>query len=196
MIKIRHYWGDILRSLEIVPRGAREDYGHLVDYSGIDKLQDGSLSYEEYVAGLGNYLGGVSVEDAARIHAHILWEEYPESLAIVKSLKGLGLNVGCLSNTNEPHIRECFESGRFPVCSAFDRLVTSYELGLNKPDLAIYREYERVMGIEGLRVVFFDDSVANVEAAREVGWTGFVVDPAGDVGGQIRAGLGSVGVVV
>ena len=194
MVKIRHHWGDVLSDIGVEPEHPRADYGRLVDFDGLDAYQKGDLSFEDYLVGLGEYLGGVSVEDARRAHAHIIWEEYPESLAIVKGLREAGVRVGCLSNTNKPHIDECMESGRFPVCHAFERLVTSYELELNKPDAAIYRAYERVMGLEGTPIVFFDDFIANVEGARAVDWTAFRVDPEGDVAGQIRSGLREVGI--
>ena len=51
----------------------------------------------------------------------------------------------------------------------FDHLTLSYELGVNKPDAAIYRH-----AIEGLRIqpgegLFLDDRDDNVEGARAVG---------------------------
>lgn len=196
MIKIRHTWGEVLDGLGLVPETPRADYGRLVDFPGLDAYQAGSMSFEEYLNGLGTYLGGLSRADAARVHGHILWEEYPGSLALVEELKGLGMRVGCLSNTNATHLEECMDSGRFPVCRAFDRLVTSFELGLNKPDAAIYRAFERELGVPGGGVVFFDDAVANVEGARAVGWEAFLVDPEGDVDGQLREGLRTVGVLV
>lgn len=194
MIRIRHRWGEVLGDLDLTPFEPRADYGALIDFPGIEAFQSGDLGFEEYLGGLSSYLGGLSVEDAARVHAHILWEEYPGSLELVRGLRDSEVRVGCLSNTNEPHIRECMESGRFPVCHAFERLVTSYELGLNKPQPEIYRTYEELMGVGEEGVVFFDDSRANVDGARAVGWRAFLIDPGGDTAVQIREGLSLVGI--
>ncbi len=189
IVQIRHYWGEILSDLKIVPLNPRSDYGHLTDFSGLDSFQKGEMSFDEYLQELGTYLGGVSVDQCGEIHGHILWKEYPESIVILDELKSRGIGVACLSNTNEPHFRECLDSGRFPVCNRFDRIVTSFELGLNKPDIAIFSEFERAMGWEGKSILFFDDALINVLAAREIGWHAIKIDPMGDVGNQIRAGL-------
>lgn len=196
MVRVRHTWDEALADAEVTPERPRERYGRLTDFTRLDAYQADEISFDEYLAGLGEFLGGVSADDARRVHGHILWDEYPGSLSLIRELKAAGYRVGCLSNTNRSHIEELMESGRFPVCHAFDRLVTSYELGLNKPDVAIYRAYERVMGLEGTPVAFFDDAPANVEGAREAGWTAFLIDPDGDVDGQIRDGLREAGVEV
>lgn len=189
MIQIRHFWGEVLDDLKLVPKQPRADYGHLTDFAGLDSFQKGEIGFEDYLDGLGAFLGGLPREDCRRVHAHILLAEYPESEAIVTDLKSRGIGVGCLSNTNEPHWRECVESGRFPVCAAFDRLVTSFELELNKPDPAIYREFERAMGWQGHEILFFDDALVNLDSAADCGWSVVLIDPQGDVGGQIRKGL-------
>jgi putative hydrolase of the HAD superfamily len=78
-----------------------------------------------------------------------------------------------LSNTNDIHwtfIRE-----RYPhVLEPFDRLVASHELGLEKPDPAIYEWVVRDSGYPAAAHLFIDDIRENVEAARGVGMDGIV----------------------
>lgn len=195
MIRIRDSWTDVVNDLDLMPPCPRHDYGHITTFIGLEKLQTGEWGWARYLDELSDFLGGVSTDDAARAHAHILNEEFSGSSDIVSELKAAGVQVGCLSNTNEAHIRECMESGRFPVCGLFDRLVTSYELGLHKPDVAIYREYERLMGVDGANIVFFDDSAQNLAGAQACGWTCFLIDPKGDVEAQIRSGLAESGIL-
>jgi putative hydrolase of the HAD superfamily len=52
----------------------------------------------------------------------------------------------------------------------FDRLFFSCHLGCAKPDHAYYRRIEEELGIEGEQVLFWDDTVMNVESARACGW--------------------------
>ncbi len=53
---------------------------------------------------------------------------------------------------------------------AFDHLFISAEMGLAKPDPAIYAEVERRLQAEGEDLLFVDDFLRNVAAARQAGW--------------------------
>jgi glucose-1-phosphatase len=73
-----------------------------------------------------------------------------------------------LSNTNDIHWQ--FVRERFPhVLQRFDRLLVSHELGLEKPDAAIYEWVIRDSGYPPEAHLFIDDIAANVEGARAVG---------------------------
>jgi len=72
-----------------------------------------------------------------------------------------------LSNTNAIHMRYILE--RFPVLQDFDAQILSHEVGLLKPDRAIYELTLRQCGLEAGRTLFIDDLRANVEAALAVG---------------------------
>jgi epoxide hydrolase-like predicted phosphatase len=51
-----------------------------------------------------------------------------------------------------------------------DDIVYSHEVGLRKPDPAIYALTAERLGVQPHEIVFLDDVVANVEAARRAGW--------------------------
>ncbi len=72
-----------------------------------------------------------------------------------------------LSNTNAIHMDYIFERYRF--LDDFDAHVLSHEVGLLKPDAAIYRYTLKKYGLTAERTVFLDDLTPNVEAARRVG---------------------------
>ena len=57
----------------------------------------------------------------------------------------------------------------YQIDDAFDRLVISAEIGLVKPDLAIYKWLISELGIEASQTVFVDDFLHNVEGARAAG---------------------------
>lgn len=52
----------------------------------------------------------------------------------------------------------------------FDGLFFSCELGYMKTDAAFYTSIEQQLGLPGDAILFWDDSAANVEAARSSGW--------------------------
>ncbi|MGH3306860.1 MAG: HAD-IA family hydrolase [Nocardioides sp.] len=75
--------------------------------------------------------------------------------------------TGILSNSG-PGAREREACWRFAEVT--DDIVYSHEVGLKKPDPAIYALVESRLGVEPEEVVFLDDATANVEAARAAGW--------------------------
>jgi glucose-1-phosphatase len=72
-----------------------------------------------------------------------------------------------LSNTNAIHMHHVLE--HYPVLQEFDAQILSHEVGLLKPDRAIYELTLRHSGLEASRTLFIDDLRANVEGARAVG---------------------------
>ena len=55
------------------------------------------------------------------------------------------------------------------IDDAFNHLIISAEVGLMKPDPAIYQRVLEVIGYEAHQAVFIDDFIENVEGARAVG---------------------------
>jgi putative hydrolase of the HAD superfamily len=82
-------------------------------------------------------------------------------------LRGRGLKAGILSNSG-PGAREAERHWGFEEIT--DDIVYSHEVGLAKPDPAIYQLTASRLGVAPEEVVFLDDVPANVEAARAAGW--------------------------
>jgi putative hydrolase of the HAD superfamily len=71
--------------------------------------------------------------------------------------------------TNAPsHVRIAINE-EFHIADAFHLIVISAEVGLMKPDPAIYRLTLERLGFEPYEAVFIDDVSENVEGARQVG---------------------------
>lgn len=79
--------------------------------------------------------------------------------------------VCALSNTNISHHE--YQTSKFPILKRFDRFLTSFELGHRKPEPEIFLAASDLMGVRPDRVVFIDDSLPNVEAARSLGFKAF-----------------------
>ncbi len=82
-------------------------------------------------------------------------------------VRGRGLKAGILSNSG-PGAREAERHWGFEAMT--DDLVYSHEVGLAKPDPAVYALVAARLGVEGSEIVFLDDVAANVDAARAAGW--------------------------
>ena len=75
--------------------------------------------------------------------------------------------LACLSNTNPLHWPK--ERDEMGMGRIFDRSYISYEIGHLKPDAGAYLHAIADLGCEPGRILFLDDNLANVEAARELG---------------------------
>ncbi|MCA2978004.1 MAG: HAD family phosphatase [Myxococcaceae bacterium] len=81
-----------------------------------------------------------------------------------------------LSNTHDQHV--AWLRPRLPVLERFDGLVLSYEVGLVKPEPAIYARALALAGVPAARAAFFDDVPRYVEAACALGLHGRVFTTA------------------
>jgi HAD superfamily hydrolase (TIGR01509 family) len=108
-----------------------------------------------------------------------LWSSHfrfhAEVLPLVESLLGR-VKVLLLSNTNATHLD--WIRPRLPILERFDGLVLSYQLGLAKPEPAIFAEALRLAGTAPARTAFFDDIEIYVQAARTLGLRGHVFTDA------------------
>lgn len=77
-----------------------------------------------------------------------------------------------LSNTHDQHVT--YLRTQLPILSAFDALVFSCEVGLIKPEKAIYEKALAAAGTSPWKTVFFDDVKAYATAATQVGMHGRV----------------------
>ncbi len=91
----------------------------------------------------------------------------PPMLAWQQQVKARGLKTAILSNMGD-NVHERMVRV-FDWLSRFDALVWSYQLGIAKPDPAIYRHVLKDLGIEPGEAFFIDDKIANIEAALALG---------------------------
>lgn len=78
------------------------------------------------------------------------------------------VTTGCLSNTNPIHWQSEWGDELKPG-QLFDHQFLSFEIGLLKPDAAIYTHAISVVGMRAEQILFLDDNQLNVDAAREAG---------------------------
>jgi FMN phosphatase YigB (HAD superfamily) len=169
----------------------------------VERYQRGELECASYHAALTQALqGSYSVSEVERIHDAWTLREYPGAFELVCSLNALPeLTTACLSNTNHAHWqRLAGADGRreYPSVLELRHQLASHLLGCSKPDARIYElaraKFSELEVVHPEHIVFFDDLLENVLAARAMGWTAFTVDHAGDTVGQMRRHLAELGV--
>lgn len=89
-------------------------------------------------------------------------------VSFIEALKARGKPLYLLSNTNVIHVQ--FFEAAFPVFGLFDGAIYSHEVGLMKPDPAIFEIVKSTLPIDPSRTVYIDDLTANCEAGRAAGF--------------------------
>ena len=159
-----------------------EAYGRMQALSGLardeirSRLFQGALitDFETGRAGPADFLAevnrrmGTAIEpgDFAELWSSIFHRTplIPEGL--LQKLRG-DRRLVLLSNTNPLHFAMIREN--YPHIGHFDALVLSHEVGVMKPDEAIYRAAIEQARCAPEECLFFDDIAENVEGARAAG---------------------------
>ncbi len=102
-------------------------------------------------------------------------------LDALTDLRKKGFKIYMLSNTNpimwNSRIAEEFRKQGADMSHYFDGEVTSFEARSCKPDRKIFETAIERFGIKPEETLFFDDSAANIEAARKLGFHAALVKP-------------------
>jgi putative hydrolase of the HAD superfamily len=62
-----------------------------------------------------------------------------------------------------------YQNSQWPIMGLFDFRFLSFELGLVKPDLAIFEAVADRLPVSRDRILYFDDVALNADAARSFG---------------------------
>ncbi len=125
--------------------GAPTYFAHLIDALQL------SASVEQVEAGWNSVFAGEIVETRQLVEA-----------------ARQRLTCCAFTNTNASHMRAW--SALYPrVVSAFDRIFASHQMGLRKPERAAFEYICRSLGLPPGSILFFDDLIENVQAARQAG---------------------------
>ena len=103
---------------------------------------------------------------------HERWSEtvsgvFEDHVALLLRLREAGVPNYCITNFSSPKFVLAQE--RFPFLAGFDGIIVSGDERLLKPDPAIYHLLLDRYRLVAEDCVFIDDSMPNVEAARDVG---------------------------
>lgn len=155
------------------PDGFDEAYAGIKAEGFLDAYETGAVDEAAFMARIRRWFG---VPDQQLLAAwHSILEPIPE--ANLRTLQALSkrLPLFLLSNTNALHMAWIDahlerEHGLPRFGKLFRHRFLSYEMGLRKPDPAIYRKLETDAGLDGLRILFVDDDPDNAASASGEGW--------------------------
>jgi len=158
---------------EILKKGW-DNYRHLWD--------GGFITFEEMYKRI---FASAGVELTPKILAE-LWEEdtvgwirnlRSDTLELMRELKSAGYRLGILSNMSVEFYERLYVERAAEYRACVDMEVISALEKLYKPERPIYDLAEKRMGIPASRLLFLDDTPANVAAARSYGWNSEVYPP-------------------
>jgi putative hydrolase of the HAD superfamily len=150
-------------------------------------------SDEEYWSLIGSSLGLSFDDDAVREltaldNAGWLDEPVADTVALIDDLASSGVPLALLSNAPSTFARL---AEKLPWAKHFRHLVFSGDLGYAKPDAAIWRHVESVVGSSDL--IFYDDRLPNIEGALVAGWDARLWTSAAAARVELRAEFGDLG---
>lgn len=134
---------------------------------------------------------GLSTEQVIAVNNGYLLGPFDGAGELLDELNSAGHVTACLSNTNANHWTRLTNpaDAHGKVLSRLQLRFGSHLMGVRKPDAEIYARVERETGVDGDRIIFFDDLPENVAAAEARGWKGHVVEVGGNPIPAIRAHL-------
>ncbi len=164
--EMAHVWRDVLETLQLeegVWKPAWRELGPLLGNGQLEEDELWRRLLERTAA-----RGALPVESLFLREYGRRWRAHQEVLDLVSRLKTAGLRTAILSNTIASHVTHNRERGLY---APFDVLVFSNEVGVSKPDPAIFRHCLRLIGLEDRpqAAFFVDDMEENVAAARTLG---------------------------
>ena len=147
--------------------------------SNVDAHERGHIDADEFARRMiATYKMAGSPEDF--LARFLAWPGvlYPEVEATLAALAGK-VEIACLSNTCAFHWAG--DTWAADMKRLLPRRFLSFEMGLMKPERAIYDRAAAVLGIQPERILFFDDTEMNIVGARAAGWDAHLVDGITDV---------------
>ena len=146
------------------------------------RLERGEISFDEVRALNRASLAELGIDMPAPANGttvpSMTFDPNHDMLDLVRRLRDAGLRTGILTN----NVREFRDLWRplLPYDDLFDDIVDSHEVGLRKPNAAIYELALTRLNAVAARTVFLDDVLSNVVAAERVGMFGVLVDEDSD----------------
>lgn len=134
----------------------------------------GAVSYDEMLEALMAYNScDRELADRNVRRSIVTQEEVVPTKLLIQRLKEAGYRLYVLSNMSREFIDFLREK---EVYALFDGEVVSCEELCVKPDAEIYRRLESRYALDPSETLFIDDREANIAAARNRGWEGYLFD--------------------
>ncbi|MHC5067444.1 MAG: HAD family hydrolase [Planctomycetota bacterium] len=166
-VLIELHWAEHAGAIFGRPMTVDELHRIWVGFDGIRLLETGQIDYpaflEQFRRDTASPLSCAEIDEHFRA---IVGKPFADAIHTIDTLRQR-YTVAALSNTNPPHVDTVRADS--DLLDHFDHLFLSYEMGLIKPDAAIYEAVCQQLNCPGEQILFVDDGRPNVEAARRCG---------------------------
>ncbi|HOK98925.1 MAG: HAD family phosphatase [Bacteroidales bacterium] len=158
-----------------------EMYSHQQQIELFDRFDRGQVSEDNFRTALLNLCScrHITAEQFDQAWNQII-VDVPD--AVLNCLRHLAqqFNLFVLSNTNSIHIRFLYRylfevKGVHNFEAYFKKVYYSYQMGYRKPEVAIFEQVLVDAKIDPQRTLFIDDTPANIEAAKLLGFQVFLM---------------------
>ncbi|TFB11137.1 HAD family phosphatase [Candidatus Marinimicrobia bacterium MT.SAG.3] len=138
---------NLMQEYETGKIGAPDFHERLVDHLGLE------LSFEDFITSSNEAIE--PGEDGIESIVRSLGEEY---------------RLAILSNTNPIHFEHIKK--KYAMIGLFEHIILSYEIGVMKPAVLAYEKLIAATSKSPLKLLFIDDRIENINAAKELGIDG------------------------
>ncbi len=137
-----------------------------------DRFEKGQITEQEFLESFQKELPNASLLDIRAAWNTIIGDFPLERLEFLQMLSGK-YRLFLLTNTDEIHISWFEHKTGMSFCTAFytsfEKVLYSYEMGMRKPDPAIYSHILEKFDLSPKRTLFIDDKKSNTDAAAALG---------------------------
>jgi HAD superfamily hydrolase (TIGR01509 family) len=153
-------------------KNAASFYSKKVQTNLFNQIETGNITAKKFLTELQKETDNASINQVSEAWNAMLLDLPENRLTLIQSLKKK-YPIYLLSNTNSIHI-DAFKKKIGNIkwvkfCNLFDKIYLSHEVGLRKPNAAIF---EYILGDQNLKaqeVFFIDDSPEHIEGANKLG---------------------------
>lgn len=136
-----------------------------LDYDA--NIYNGQSYWQEVARRAGTEFTSAQVARLLEEDSRMWMDVNPQMLAWAQAIKQAGFKLGILSNMGDAVLQAV--EREFAWLSLFDHLTWSYQIGMVKPDPAIYRYTVEKLGVLPGEALFIDNLEKNCAAAEQCG---------------------------
>lgn len=171
---------------DLLPRKYIDEICQIVFGETWDKLDEGSLSSEQVRYLYHEQYPALKQEiDIVMDHWMEMMTLKEDTYAFMKACKAKGLGIYLLSNIGAKS--HAYLEKRYDFFALADGMVLSYQIHCNKPKEAIFNELLDTCWLKAEECIFIDDSEANIEQAKAMGFHGIVYTTMEQVENEVKA---------
>jgi len=153
-------------------KNASTFYSKKVQTDLFNQIETGKITAEKFLTELQKETNNATISQVKEAWNAMLLDLPNERLDLIKAIKSK-YRIYLLSNTNAIHIdafkKQLGNTRWEEFCDLFDKMYLSHEVGLRKPNAAIFEYLLEEQKLQAKEVFFIDDSPQHIEVAKKLG---------------------------